>query len=615
MALLADYTAGTVTSSGTTITGSGTGWLAANFQEGDIFIAQGYWAIVQQVVNNSQIILVDWAGPALADSAYRLRYMSDGSRASAQARQLIDLLGGSGNVEALSGLSGLPNMVPVFTGPGTMELRSYTAGLIPRGAWDSETVYNRGDLVTYLDNAFGSVIENNQGNTPPDTATNDANWQFFPAAPGPVGPVGPSAPLTIGTVQQGMNAAASITGNVPNQQLNLTLPRGQPGTPGLQGDKGDTGNTGPANSLSIGTVVAGGSAGATITGTAPAQVLNLTLPKGDPGIPGNVGWTPVFAVVADGGRFVQQVVNWVGGEGTPPESGEYVGPTGFVEDIALAVNIRGAAGDGAGDMQISTYDPQNVSGDAFLRSNHTGSQAISTVTGLQTALDGKYSQPGGNTNQYVRGDGSIVAFPAIPAGTVTSVGLSAPTGFNVSGSPVTATGTLSLTYAAGYTGYTSTEAVKLAGVEPGATANSSDADLRDRATHTGTQLAATISNFSTSVDGRISAAIGSTVQAYSAALAAIVALNSTGHVVRTGANTYATRTVTGTNNQIDVANGNGVSGNPTLSLSSNVTASLTKADTALQPNNIGSMATRNVTISTSDPSGGADGDVWFKYTP
>lgn len=30
---------------------------------------------------------------------------------------------------------------------------------------------------------------------------------------------------------------------------------------------------------------------------------------------------------------------------------------------------------------------------------------------------------------------------------------------------------------------------------------------------------------------------------------------------------------------------------------------------------IGSMATRAVTISTSDPSGGSDGDVWFKYTP
>lgn len=36
---------------------------------------------------------------------------------------------------------------------------------------------------------------------------------------------------------------------------------------------------------------------------------------------------------------------------------------------------------------------------------------------------------------------------------------------------------------------------KLDGIAPGATANSTDAALRDRATHTGTQLAATISNF------------------------------------------------------------------------------------------------------------------------
>lgn len=41
----------------------------------------------------------------------------------------------------------------------------------------------------------------------------------------------------------------------------------------------------------------------------------------------------------------------------------------------------------------------------------------------------------------------------------------------------------------------------------------------DRANHTGTQLAATISNFSTAADARIAAAIGVSVQAYSAVLA------------------------------------------------------------------------------------------------
>jgi hypothetical protein len=61
---------------------------------------------------------------------------------------------------------------------------------------------------------------------------------------------------------------------------------------GRQGATGATGNPGPANSLSIGTVTTGdpgSSADATITGTAPSQTLNLTIPKGDPGTDGTDG--------------------------------------------------------------------------------------------------------------------------------------------------------------------------------------------------------------------------------------------------------------------------------------------------------------------------------------
>ena len=42
--------------------------------------------------------------------------------------------------------------------------------------------------------------------------------------------------------------------------------------------------------------------------------------------------------------------------------------------------------------------------------------------------------------------------------------------------------------------FTAAERTKLAGVATGATANATDAQLRDRATHTGTQLLATISD-------------------------------------------------------------------------------------------------------------------------
>lgn len=54
------------------------------------------------------------------------------------------------------------------------------------------------------------------------------------------------------------------------------------------------------------------------------------------------------------------------------------------------------------------------------------------------------------------------------SGSVTSVALAAPTGFDVSGSPVTVSGTLTLAWTAGYQGYTTAEASKLSGIEAGA---------------------------------------------------------------------------------------------------------------------------------------------------
>jgi hypothetical protein len=54
--------------------------------------------------------------------------------------------------------------------------------------------------------------------------------------------------------------------------------------------------------------------------------------------------------------------------------------------------------------------------------------------------------------------------------------------------------------------YTATEKTKLAGVASGATANDTDANLKNRANHTGSQAASTISDFSTAADARITAA-------------------------------------------------------------------------------------------------------------
>lgn len=107
-----------------------------------------------------------------------------------------------------------------------------------------------------------------------------------PGTPGATGATGPANTLKIGTVSGGATAGVTITGSAPNQVLNLVLPKGDTGS------KGDTGLTGPANTLSVGTVTtaaAGSNATISITGSAPNQVVNFTIPRGNTGAQGLKG--------------------------------------------------------------------------------------------------------------------------------------------------------------------------------------------------------------------------------------------------------------------------------------------------------------------------------------
>jgi hypothetical protein len=69
---------------------------------------------------------------------------------------------------------------------------------------------------------------------------------------------------------------------------------------------------------------------------------------------------------------------------------------------------------------------------------NTGAGATSFITAPVT------------TNSFLKWDGAAFTWDTAGAGTVTSVGMTVPTGLSVSGSPVTSSGTLAVTFTAGY---------------------------------------------------------------------------------------------------------------------------------------------------------------------
>lgn len=140
------------------------------------------------------------------------------------------------------------------------------------------------------------------------------------------------------------------------------------------------------------------------------------------------------------------------------------------------------------------------------RATHYGTQAWNTITATPTTLSGygiTDAQPlsanltafsGLNTNGFVARTGTgTAAVRSLASGTA------AATWANADGS----SGNPTLSIASVTTSVDglmiAADKVKLNGIAAGATANATDAQLRDRSTHTGTQAAATISDFDTQV--------------------------------------------------------------------------------------------------------------------
>lgn len=159
------------------------------------------------------------------------------------------------------------------------------------------------------------------------------------------GPEGRPNSLTIGTVQGGATAAATLTGTAPSQVLNLVLPQGPQGTQGVQGPAGPIGATGPQGP--VGATGAQGPKGDTgyVGPQGPVGATGAQGPKGDTGDTGATGATG--ATGPQGPQGPQGNTGATGAQGPKGDTGD-VGATGPQGPVG-ATGAQGPKGD-TGDV-------------------------------------------------------------------------------------------------------------------------------------------------------------------------------------------------------------------------------------------------------------------------
>ena len=239
MTVLSDYASGTIslTNGEIEFTGTGTSWLLAQFKEGDTIIditgATEYMGVIASIdANGAGTLTKPWEGPTLTDVAYRMRYQPDGARSSAQARNLIELMG-NGNLQAFAGLSGSANKFPMFTGPGAMTLVPKT-DLVSGAAYNVQ-VANLAARAAYNGQAEGYAVlvaDTGDGRSAIYSKVSNANGDW--SAPAYV--TGPAITLDITEVDDvpyGTDPDVTLTPRAGGYDLAFKIPRGmliEPGT-------------------------------------------------------------------------------------------------------------------------------------------------------------------------------------------------------------------------------------------------------------------------------------------------------------------------------------------------------------------------------------------------
>jgi hypothetical protein len=227
----------TVINGGTVVTGQSTLWINAVLP-GDFFgVHTGDPIRILSVDSNIQLTLANpYPGASQTEAHYEIMLQSDNGRMQETSRQLLETLS-SGNNYAFSQLSGLPDTLPMFTGPGAMTLVT-KAELVSGVRYDVQ-VDTLADRATYDGEAIGfTVLVSDVGDgrsalySKASLAAGD--WSDPAYLTGPAGVAGPYTEITAGTtttLPAGSNATVTpVVVDADTIALNFGIPRGADGT-------------------------------------------------------------------------------------------------------------------------------------------------------------------------------------------------------------------------------------------------------------------------------------------------------------------------------------------------------------------------------------------------
>jgi hypothetical protein len=261
----------------------------------------------------------------------------------------------------------------------------------------------------------------------------------------------------------------------------------------------------------------------------PVGATGSTGDDGDPGVGVPAGGTTgqVLAKNSDTDYDTEWVDAAAGGG-----AGAWGGITGTLSDqtdLQAALDGKSPTGHTHAQSDVTGLDT------ALAGKSDTGhTHPQSDVTGLSTALAGKADSTHSHAQSDVTGLVTALAGKSDTGHTHTAADV---TDFDaeVSGNTDVAANTAArhahsnaAVLDATTASFTTADETKLDGVASGATANDTDANLKNRANHTGTQTASTISDFDTAADARVAAGITGKIDK-SASVTAIVAITRTAY--------------------------------------------------------------------------------------